>query len=191
LIVEVVGALAAAFVAWRWGFSWAYALSMTGVCGLLINSLTDYETGDVFDAFAFLTGVVGLTARLAGGRDALLDGIMGVAVGWGLFALIIVVSRLLMGREGMGWGDACFMGGMGAVYGWKMTLLAFYMGILCGGVGLAWLLLRGKVKWGRGDSLPLVPYLSVGGFLTLLLGPWIFSVIGSRLQYFFQAGWPW
>ena len=193
LVVEVLGAATAGFVAWEWGPSWAYVFSMALLVGLLLNSLTDYETGDVFDTFALLMGIMGFALRLFGGRDALVDGLLGAAVGWGIFAAIIVTTRLIMGQEGMGWGDACFMGGTGALLGWKMTLLAFYMGIMCGGAGIAWLMLRGKVKWGRGDSLPLVPYLSAGFFLTLLCGPEVFDFLGLRFRDFsiFQAGWPW
>ncbi len=185
-IVEVLGAAGAALVAWRWGLTWAFCLSMVGTFGLLLNALTDYESGDVFDLFALVMGVCGLLIRLFGGRDAVLDGLIGAAVGWGIFALIILLSR-----GGMGWGDACFMGGAGAVLGWKMTLLAFYMGIMAGGVGIVWLMLRGKVKWGRGDSVALVPYLATGGFLTLILGPQIITSLGERFGYFFTAGWPW
>ena len=185
-IVELIGASAAGLMAWRWGVSPAYALSMIGVFGLLLNALTDYESGDVFDIFALVMGVAGLLIRLLGGRDAFLDGLLGAAVGWGIFAVIIFASR-----GGMGWGDACFMGGAGAVLGWKMTLLAFYMGIMAGGVGIAILMLRGKIKWGRGDSIPLVPYLAIGGFLTFLWGPQIIYAIGVRFQRYFQAGWPW
>jgi leader peptidase (prepilin peptidase)/N-methyltransferase len=72
-----------------------------------------------------------------------------------------------------------------------MTLLAFYIGIIAGGGGIAYLMLRGKIKWGRGDSIPLVPFLAVGGVVTFLCGPQALNVIGLRLQYFIQAGWPW
>ncbi|MDR1620810.1 MAG: hypothetical protein LBS00_00375, partial [Synergistaceae bacterium] len=82
-------------------------------------------------------------------------------------------------------------GGAGAILGWKMTLLAFYIGIIAGGGGIAYLMLRGKIKWGRGDSIPLVPFLAVGGVVTFLCGPQALNVIGLRLQYFIQAGWPW
>jgi len=114
------------------------------------------------------------------------DGLAGAAAGGGLFALIILASR-----GGMGWGDASFMAGFGAVLGWKMTLLAFYSGIMAGGVGIAWLMLRGKVKWGRGDSMPLVPYLAVGGLFTLLFGPQVIQNIGMRFYLVIQPGWPW
>lgn len=184
-IVEVVGAVAAGLLAWRWGLTWAFTLSMVGAFGLLLNALTDYETGDVFDIFALTMGVCGLLIRLFGGRDAFIDGLIAAAVGWTLFAVIILVSR-----GGMGWGDACLMGGAGAIFGWKMTLLAFYLGIMAGGVGIAWLMLRGKVKWGRRDSVPLVPYLAVGGILTLLWGPRLLRFIGDHFDRLFLPGWP-
>jgi len=186
ILVEILGAASAGLVAWRWGVSWAYLLSMVGCFGLLVNALTDYESGDVFDVFPFAMGICGLVIRVFGGLDAFVDGLIGAAVGGGLFAFIILVSR-----GGMGWGDVSFMAGFGALLGWKMTLLAFYSGIMAGGFGIVWLMLRGKVKWGRRDSVPLVPYLAAGGLLTLLVGPQIILYIGMRYQRVFQVGWPW
>jgi len=186
VVVELIGAVTAGLVAWRWGLSWAYLLSMAGCFGLLINALTDYESSDVFDIFALTMGICGLAIRVFGGWWALADGLLGAAVGGGIFAFIILVSR-----GGMGWGDASFMAGFGAILGWKMTLFAFYAGIMAGGIGIVWLMLRGKVKWGRGDSVPLVPYLAAGGFFTLLFGPQIIFWIGTRFQLVFHPGWPW
>jgi leader peptidase (prepilin peptidase)/N-methyltransferase len=185
-VVELLGAAAAGLMAWRWGLSLAYLLSMAGCFGILINALTDYESGDIFDAFPLAMGIFGLAVRAFGGMDAFVDGLAGAAVGGSLFALIIFASR-----GGMGWGDATFMAGFGAVLGWKMTLLAFYSGIMAGGVGIAWLMIRGKVKWGRKDSVPLVPYLAAGGLFTLVYGPQVIQKIGSRFQLVFMPGWPW
>lgn len=175
LLVEIVGAVCAAGVAWRWGLSWACALSLAGTFGLLLNALTDWESGDVFDAFALATGVAGILIRSVGGMGAVLEGLIGAVVGWGVFAVIILVSR-----GGMGWGDACFMAGIGAVLGWKLTLLAFYLGIMVGGAGIVVLMIMGRVRFGRGDSVPLVPYLAVGCWLTLLYGPQILAFLGER-----------
>jgi leader peptidase (prepilin peptidase)/N-methyltransferase len=186
IVVELIGAAGAGLLAWRWGASWAYPLSMAGYFGALLNSLTDYETGDVFDAFSLAMGICGLIIRVFGSWDAFVDGLAGAAIGGGIFAIIILASR-----GGMGWGDVTFMAGLGAVLGWKMTLLAFYAGIMAGGAGIAWLMLRGKVKWGRGDAIPLVPYLGVGGLFTFLCGPAVIQNIGVRFYLVFQAGWPW
>jgi leader peptidase (prepilin peptidase)/N-methyltransferase len=191
VVVELLGAAAAGFMAWRWGFSLAYLLSMFGCFGILLNALTDYETNDVFDAYALAMGICGLVIRVFGGLDAFLDGLAGAAIGGGVFAALILMTKIFMGQDGMGWGDATFMAGLGSILGWKMTLLAFYAGIMAGGVGIVWLMLRGKVKWGRGDSVPLVPYLGVGGFFTLLCGPEVIQKIGARFQLLFLPGWPW
>ena len=187
IVVEILGAAGAAGVAWRWGPSWACLISLVGTFGLLLNALTDYESGDIFDAFALATGVGGLLVRLAGGRDAILAGLAGAAVGWAIFAFIIFVSR-----GGMGWGDACFMAGIGAVLGWKLTLLAFYLGVMAGGVGIVILMFQGRVRFGRGDSVPLVPYLAVGCWLTLMWGPDILAFLGRRFASpeAFLAPWP-
>ena len=192
LLVELIGAAGAAGAAWRWGPSWAGVLVLFTFFSLLLNALTDFESGDVFDAFAIAPGVAGMLLRCAGGREALLDGLAGVAVGWGVFAVIILVTVLILSREGMGWGDAFFMGGMGAVMGWKLTLLAFYLGIMVGGLGIVLLMLMGRVRWGRGDAVPLVPYLAVGCYLTLLWGPQILGFIGQRFPNpaAFLPSWP-
>lgn len=187
LVVELIGAAAAAGVAWRWGASWACLISLAGTFGLMLNALTDYESGEVFDAFALVMGGCGLLVRLFGGREAILEGLVGAAVGWGIFALIILVSR-----GGMGWGDACFMAGIGTILGWRLTLLAFYLGIMAGGVGIVILMARGKIRWGRGDSIPLVPYLAVGCYLTLLFGPQVLAFLGERFSAVeaFMPPWP-
>ena len=187
LMVELIGALAAAGTAWRWGVSWAFLISLVGTFGLLLSALTDYEAGEVFDAFALSMGISGILIRLVGGRDAILAGLLGAAVGWGIFAVIILASR-----GGMGWGDACFMAGIGAILGWRLTLLAFYLGIMAGGVGIVVLMIRGKVRWGRGDSIPLVPYLAVGCYLTLIWGPQALAFLGERfgVPEAFLPPWP-
>ncbi len=187
LLVELIGAASAAGVVWRWGPSWAGLISLIGTFGLLLNALTDYESSEVFDAFALAMGVGGLLVRLFGGRDAVLEGLVGAAAGWAIFAVIILLSR-----GGMGWGDACFMAGIGAILGWRLTLLAFYFGIMAGGVGIVVLMLRGKVRWGRGDSIPLVPYLAVGCYLTLLFGPQVLMFLGKRfgMPEAFMPPWP-
>ena len=187
VLVEIVCALLAVSVLARWGMSWACALVSVGTCGLVVNTLTDIESGEVFDLFAAVPGVVCLIMRVAGGKWAVLDGVLGALAGWGVFAVIILLSR-----GGMGWGDAVFMGGIGAVLGLRFTLLAFYLGIMAGGLWAVILLVIGRVKWGRGDTLPLVPFLSAGCFLTMIFGPEIFAYLNTRLAYpeIFLTTWP-
>ena len=173
LITELLCAAGSALLAYKFNFNLKLlALSLTGFYGAFISSLTDYETGDVFDLFALITGILGLIIRLSFSLNFLYDGLLGAVTGWAVFAFIILITR-----GGMGWGDAVFMAGMGAVLGLKFILIAIYLGFMLGGLSAVILLLLKKVKFGRGDTLPLVPYLSAGCFLTLLFGEYILEFI--------------
>ncbi len=189
LIIEIICAAIAIMIFYKYKISWACLLMSVGACGLAINSLTDFESGDVFDIFAIAPGVIGLLIRIAGGWPAVLDGLEGAAVGWGFFALIILISR-----GGMGWGDASFMGGIGAVLGLKFTLAALYIGIMIGGAFVIFLMLIGKVKWGRHDTMPLVPFLAIGCLVMMIFGTEIFAKLEERFLYIapgiFLTSWP-
>ena len=187
ILVELICAAMAMMIFSRWGISWACLVISVGACSIIVNSLTDIEAGDVFDVLAFSPGVIALLIRIAGGKTAFIDGLEGALIGWGIFAFIIIISR-----GGMGWGDATFMGGMGAVLGFKFTCLAFYLGIMVGGLWVIALMLIGKIKWGKGQSVPLVPFLAVGCFITMIYGPEIFAYLDNRLVYteIFTLSWP-
>ena len=178
ILVEVVCCALAVIILSRWGISWAGLLVSIGTCGLVLNSLTDIESGEVLDVFAIVPGVIGLVIRFAGGKWAVLDGLEGAFAGWAVFAVIIFLSR-----GGMGWGDAVFMAGIGGILGLRFTFLAFYLGIMTGGIWAILLLLTGRVKWGRHDSLPLVPFLAVGCFAAMIYGPEIFGWLLNRMGY--------
>lgn len=176
VLVEIVCALMAMSVIYRWGISWAALIVGVGACGLVVNSLTDLESGDIFDVFALAPGIACLLLRIAGGKWAVADGLAGAASGWGIFAVIIVLSR-----GGMGWGDAVFMAGIGAVMGLKFTLFSFYAGIMAGGFFAIVMMIIGRLHWGKGETLPLVPFLSIGCFITMIFGPEIFSCLSARI----------
>ncbi|MBR4196607.1 MAG: prepilin peptidase [Synergistaceae bacterium] len=187
IIVEVICAALAVTIIYRWRLTWAALIAGIGTCGLVLNSLTDYESGDVFDVFAVAPGIVCLLLRIAGGFPAVLDGLAGAVSGWAVFAVIIVLSR-----GGMGWGDAVFMAGIGAAMGLKFTLFAFYAGIMSGGFWVILMMIIGRLHWGRGESIPLVPFLSIGCFLTMIFGPEIFAYLGGRMlsPEIFSVSWP-
>ncbi|MCL1940471.1 MAG: prepilin peptidase [Synergistaceae bacterium] len=185
-IVEITGAVISGSLFARWGISPAFLAALTAAFFLFLNALTDYQEGYIFDIFSMGMLVPAFLFRLAGGAPALLNGLYGAAAGFCLFALIIIVSR-----GGMGWGDAFLMCGLGGFLGWELILIAFYIGIMVGGLGAAYLMIRGKVKWGKKQSIPLGPYLAFGGYLTLLYGPDILAYINKRLGLQLMGGFPW
>lgn len=177
-LVELAGAFIGAAVVWKWGLSWAALAGLLLGYGLLLNSLMDIYSGYVYDLYAWLPGVIVFLMRIAGGKEALLDGVFGAALGFGVIAVIILVSR-----GGMGWGDAGLTGGMGAALGWKLAAVGLYSGFMIGGVTALILLLAKKVS--RKQALPLVPFLALGGLAAILVGPVMLGYFGLG------AGWPW
>ena len=63
LVVELIGALAAAGTAWRWGVSWAFLISLVGAFGLLLNRKIERELAVDIDADAGRIVLLQLDAR--------------------------------------------------------------------------------------------------------------------------------
>jgi leader peptidase (prepilin peptidase)/N-methyltransferase len=111
-----------------------------------------------------LPGIVaGVVANLVTGRVTWLESLLGIAVGGGIFFVIIIASR-----GGMGGGDMKLGAMFGAFLGWKLGLLAMLLGVLAGGVTALCLLLLGRK--GRKEAIPFGPFLALGGAITLLWG---------------------
>ena len=153
----------------------------------VLNALTDVLSGDIYDLFAYVPGVLGLVLRFAGGFDAFLDGVYGMALGFGIFAVIILISR-----GGMGWGDANFMAGAGGILGVKLLCVSFYAGVMIGGTYAIILIILGRVKFGRHDAIPLVPFLALGIFTSLIFGEDILNYLGEKFFMFdiCKLDWP-
>lgn len=94
--------------------------------------------------------------------------ILGVASGVLIFLVIYYVSLLLLHQPGMGIGDVKMAAGIGAYFGWKLSLLAFFLSFLTGAVVATFFILFGLKK--MKDKIPFGPFLATGAFLTLFLG---------------------
>ena len=112
-----------------------------------------------------LPGILaGVVANLVTGRVSLLDSLIGILVGGGLFFVIIVVTA---GR-GMGGGDMKLAAMFGAFLGWKITLVSLFVAVMVGGSFGAAGLLTGRMR--RKDPIPFGPFLALGGAVGLLWG---------------------
>lgn len=177
-LAELAYAAWGALALWRWGLSAAGIGSMFSGWLMMLNALTDLDTGYVYDHLAGALAVAGAVMRLFGGLSPFLDGLYGAVAGALCIAVIIVASR-----GGMGWGDATLMAGAGAVLGWKMALLGIYIGFMVGGVVAIGLVAAKKKK--RKDALPLAPFLAAGVMTALLFGPEILKAVHQT------SSWPW
>ncbi|MDR1916463.1 MAG: prepilin peptidase [Synergistaceae bacterium] len=179
---EILSAALTAALFQRWGVSPALAMSLAVLWFSLFNSLTDIENGYIYDVWAIALGVTGLLMRIGGGWPAILDGILGGALGFCFIALIILVSR-----GGMGWGDAVLMLGIGGAVGWKYCAISLYSGFMVGGIIVLPLMIAKKLK--RKDAIPLGPFLAAGAIITLFIGSSFIRYFGYIIGSY--PGWPW
>ena len=178
IISELLMGFIAALLVCYLGFSQSLILSLAMLPFLLFHTLTDIESGYIYDFWCFAMVIVALSFRLLGGSSGVIDGLLGMALGFGVILFIILCSR-----GGMGFGDAVLMLGIGAFLGWKMTLLALYMGFLAGGVFVVPLLVVKKVS--RKDAIPMGPFLMCGALLAVFFGRYVFTYFRISLP------WPW
>ncbi len=93
--------------------------------------------------------VVGLATAVSGM-------IIGGAIGWG----VRIVFTLILGKEAFGLGDVHIMAAAGAVAGWFVVLVGFFVGAVFALAGVVCLL---TVK--RSRAIPYGPWLSIGVML--------------------------
>jgi len=92
----------------------------------------------------------------------------GIGIGGGIFSTIYFLGYLFLKQEGMGMGDVKMAMGIGAFLGWRISLVAFFISFLIGGVVAGFLLLTHFKK--RKEKLPFAPFLVMGALISLFYG---------------------
>lgn len=102
----------------------------------------------------------------------IVNGIIGAIVGYGLFWLIFYGSKVLLKKEGLGFGDVRLMGLIGFCIGiehlFLMMIIASLIAVAIGGMLY---IIRGK-----SEAFPFGPSLCVGAISMMLLGEQIVSL---------------
>ena len=100
---------------------------------------------------------------------SLFGAIVGALVGGGSLWLVGAIWKLLRGVDAMGLGDVKMMLGVGALLGWRLALLAIFLGAFSGSIiGLA-IVTKQKDK-DLQAQIPFGIFLGTGSLLALLFG---------------------
>ena len=99
------------------------------------------------------------------------------ALGWA----VRIVFTLVLGKEAFGTGDIHIMAAAGAVVGWEVVLVGFFLSALLALLGKALTL-----PFKRGHALPMGPWLTLGFFLALLWRGTFFDRFIDRIGFFFE-----
>ena len=138
---------------------------------LLALSVIDWRTQEIpfgINVFIFILGLI----RLITDRENWLEYVLGFFAVSGFLTLLIIVTRLLIKKDAMGWGDVKLMAAAGLLLGWKLIIIAFFLGCILGSIIH---LIRMKVQKGVDHVLAFGPYLSMGIFITMLWGEQLVS----------------
>ena len=155
------------------GLEWSSMIYCFMASALLVLSIIDWRTYEIpfgINVFLFVLGV----AMTILDRGNLAEHLIGMICVSGLLGILY----LLTGGRAIGGGDIKLMFACGLILGWKLILLAFFLGCIIGSVVH---IIRMSVKK-AGRMLAMGPYLSVGILLAALWWNawinWYLSLLG-------------
>lgn len=97
------------------------------------------------------------------------DLLLGMAAGYGVIALIAEGAWLLLGREGMGYGDAKLLAVVGALLGWRAVVFTLFGGAFLGAF-IAIPILVAQRRRVVGFEVPFGPFLAAAALVYLVFG---------------------
>ena len=152
---------------------WSSVIYCFMASALLVLSIIDWRTYEIpfgINVFLFVLGI----AMTILDRGNLVEHLIGMICVSGLLGILY----LLTGGRAIGGGDIKLMFACGLILGWKLILLAFFLGCIIGSVVH---IIRMSVKK-AGRMLAMGPYLSAGILLAALWGNawinWYLSLLG-------------
>ncbi len=169
-VVELLSALLAVSLLYRFGVSVTFLIYYLWACALLIITFIDLDIQIIPDRLSLGGIVVGLLVVYwlpVTYKDALI----GLILGGGLLLAIIYGYYFLTKKEGMGGGDVKLLAMIGVFTGWQGVLFTVFASSLMGTVvGIPWgLLKKGTLK----AAIPFGPFLALGALIYVFWGHYL------------------
>jgi leader peptidase (prepilin peptidase)/N-methyltransferase len=174
-LIELLTAVLAAFVAWRFGFGWEAVMAIFLTFCLVSISFIDIDHQLIPDSIALPLLWVGLGMSLfhpVAGSEVLFiapkDAIVGAMAGYLSLWSVYQLFKIVTGKEGMGYGDFKLLAALGAWLGWQALPMIIMMSAVVGAIiGISMIVFR---RHERSVPIPFGPYLAAAGWITLLYG---------------------
>jgi leader peptidase (prepilin peptidase) / N-methyltransferase len=177
-MIELLNALLYIATLYRFGLSPASFVIMALISAFIVVTFIDLEHQIIPDGITLPGIVLGLILGPLLLRNpavpwhtGLINSLIGMVVGGGIFYLIAVLSR-----GGMGGGDIKLIAMIGAFLGWKAVLLTIFVGSLFGAVVGLWLMVFKGMK--RKTPIPFGPFLVAGAMAAIFCGQTFFNWYG-------------
>jgi leader peptidase (prepilin peptidase) / N-methyltransferase len=168
-VVELLGGVAAAWSAMRFGLTPAAFGAMAFLWCIIAASVIDFDTQLLPDSITLPLLWLGLLLNTGGVFTDLHSAVVGAAAGYLVLWSVYWLFKLVTGKEGMGYGDFKLLAAIGAWCGWQMLPLTIILSSFIGAaVGIALIVFS---RQGRSVPIPFGPYLGAAGVVALFWGP--------------------
>lgn len=182
-LVEAITALIFVLIYWQYGIS-INSLFLAIISSLLIVvAVYDWLHSEIPDILIYSAAVFALglityslwQIQALLNLDSWLPYAYGLAIGFGFFGFLVIVSR----QKWMGWGDVLLATLMGLTLGYPNVIVALFLAFLLG--SLFSLVLMATKKKTMKDAIPFGPFLIAATFIALFWGTEIINVYFLRL----------
>lgn len=164
-LVEGVSGLFACLCFYTFGPSVSGIISFGVISILLAISMVDWDTMTIPDPLNMGLAILALLSALLTHDISMLSRVVGAFI---ISAPMLIISLIVAGA--FGGGDIKLMFAAGFLLGWENAVVAFFIGILTGGIYAIYLLATNyREKMGR--HFPFGPFLAVGIALSMFYGP--------------------
>lgn len=167
-LVEVLIAVAAVFLAWRFGVGWTALAAFAFVAVAVAIAAIDFEHLLIPDVLVLPLIVAGLLVNAIGMFAPLMSATLGAVAGFAGLWAVASAFRLVTRREAMGFGDLKLLAAIGAWLGWEMLPLALFIACVTGSMTGIAMQLSGRIA--AGARFPFAPFLVFGAVVMLVAG---------------------
>ena len=167
-IIETLTAILSLVVVWKFGFSWQAGAGLVLTWSLIALTFIDLDTFLLPDNITLPFLWLGVLISFWGIFVNLNTSVIGAIAGYLSLWLVYWAFKLLLKKEGMGYGDFKLLAMLGAWLGWQSLPLIIILSSLVGAVvGIAMILFK---EHDRNKPIPFGPYLAAAGWIALIWG---------------------
>lgn len=154
-----------------WDQSIPYAVTTALAASVLVCVFfIDLEHLYIPDRFQIILAVLGFVCVFFDPGTVRLDHLIGCLAGGGVFLAVALISKKILGREGLGMGDVKLAFCTGLLLGWQKFLLAILLASLC---ACAVMIPRRYLKKEKQKEFPFAPFISTGVLTAIYAGTFI------------------
>jgi leader peptidase (prepilin peptidase)/N-methyltransferase len=176
-MIELISALFALLLYFRFGLTYALAFYYLFICALIVITFIDIDHFIIPDIISLPMLGIGLLASVFKDNLGLVTGfksaLLGAVSGAAFLLLIAGLYYVIKKKEGMGMGDVKLLAMLGAFLGVRSVFFIIFASSLLGALyGIPYILLTKK---DTKHAIPFGPFLAAAGVLYLFYGDKIIS----------------